>query len=382
MYGYPSIERGAGVAQTVLRQTEQDRWRRVPDAREHRLDDLRQSAIDAIRALEVRMALLVEEATEIIDDLDHERGQVQREREERDILFSLGGGLTDIVDAPDADDLRALERELTEETFHARGIAHNLSDFSGVLSVSRRNLEDRDELLDFDDAAQITLRLAEMRALEAERRRFARDIHDGPAQAFANAIIGLEFVERAIRIGGENPQERALNEIERIKGSLREGLTEIRRFIFDLRPTMLQDRGLVPTLEHYVATYQSIFPMVVELVVDPDLPKLTGDQELACFRTIQESIQNASKHARASHVIVEMHHNGDQSIELRVRDDGRGFNPERVREHGMGGAGLNGMRERAELIGGVLEIVSAPGEGTTIGMTIPVTAPNLEPATN
>lgn len=351
------------------------------DARQHRLDDLRQSAIDAVRVLEVRMAQLVEEATEVIDDIDRERSQVQREREERDILFSLSGGLSDIAEAPDAEDLRTVEQALFDETLHARSLAHNLSDFSGVLSASRRHLEDYDELPDFDDATQLSMRMAELRALEVERRRFARDIHDGPAQAFANAIIGLEFVERAIRIGGENPQERALNEIERIKGSLREGLTEIRRFIFDLRPTMLQDRGLVPTLEHYVATYQSIFPMVVDLSVEPELPRFTNEQELACFRTIQESIQNASKHARATHVKVEMRHAGHEAVEISIHDDGRGFNPERVREHAMGGSGLKGMRERAELVGGVLDVVSAPGDGTTITLKIPIVAPNLEPVT-
>lgn len=354
----------------------------MPDARQHRLDDLRQSAIDAIRGLEVRMAQLVEESSEVVEDLDQERGHVQREREERDILFSLSGGLTELAEAPDTGELRTTEHALFDEALQARSLSHNLSDFTGVLSVSRRHLEDHEALPDFDDATQLTVRMAELRALEEERRRFARDIHDGPAQAFANAIIGLEFVERAIRVGGENPQERALNEIERIKGSLREGLTEIRRFIFDLRPTMLQDRGLVPTLEHYIGTYQAIFPMAVELNIQPELPRLTTDQELACFRTIQESIQNASKHARASRVDVDMRRAPDGSIEICVQDDGRGFNPERVIEHGMGGAGLRGMRERAELLGGMLEISSAPGEGTRIALKVPIVAPNLEPATN
>lgn len=354
----------------------------MPNARQHRLDDLRQSAIEAVRALEVRMAQLVGETTEVVENLDDERAQVQREREERDILFSLSGGLSEIVEAPDTGELRATEHALFDEALHARSLSHNLADFSGVLSVSRRHLEDHDTLPDFDDATQLTVRMAELRALEQERRRFARDIHDGPAQAFANAIIGLEFVERAIRVGGENPQERALNEIERIKGSLREGLTEIRRFIFDLRPTMLQDRGLIPTLEHYIGTYQSIFPMAVELTIQPDLPRLTNEQELACFRTIQESIQNASKHARASRVDVAILQSTDGAVEICIQDDGRGFNPERVIEHAMGGAGLKGMRERAELLGGVLDIASAPGEGTRIALRVPIIAPNLEPATN
>jgi two-component system sensor histidine kinase DegS len=218
---------------------------------------------------------------------------------------------------------------------------------------------------------EAAIRAASAEAQETERQRLAREIHDGPAQALANAVIALEFVERAIKAGGEGSTARALEEVERIKATLREGLTEIRRFIFDLRPTMLQDRGLTATIEHYVATYQSLFPMAVELEARRRLPRLSAEHELAAFRVIQEAIQNARKHARATNVSVEI---GEEDGELRVvvSDNGRGFSPERVSTHLMGGAGLRGMRERAAFVSGSLRIDSAPGEGTRISLHIPL----------
>ncbi|HEX5166928.1 MAG TPA: sensor histidine kinase, partial [Thermomicrobiales bacterium] len=208
--------------------------------------------------------------------------------------------------------------------------------------------------------------------------RLAREIHDGPAQALANAIIALEFVERAIRAGGEGSAERAQEEVERIKSTLREGLTEIRRFIFDLRPTMLQDRGLVATVEHYIATYQSLFPMAIEFHAPDALARLTVDQELTAFRVIQEAIQNARKHARASRVNVDVRLR-EAVLAVTIEDNGRGFSPDRVTTHIMGGAGLRGMRERAALVGGDIEIESAPGEGTKIVLSLPISGTEAPP---
>jgi two-component system sensor histidine kinase DegS len=164
----------------------------------------------------------------------------------------------------------------------------------------------------------------------------------------------------------------ALDEIERIKGSLREGLTEIRRFIFDLRPTMLQDRGLIATIEHYIATYRSILPLNVELHTVDHVPRLTHDQELTAFRVIQESLHNSTKYARASQVAVNIAIRDDSSITVSIRDDGRGFEPDQVSAHTMGGSGIKGMCERAELVGGAVTVKSSPGQGTCINLVLPL----------
>jgi two-component system sensor histidine kinase DegS len=327
----------------------------------------------AFRALDVQIAQLIQSVADAATELEQARHLVQREREEIDILHSLEHGESEIVPAPDTERMRQTEDALTEELLRARTLSHGLNDFASILSAAVRQIGSGRELPDLDAATQLAIQMARVRAQEEERRRFARDIHDGPAQAFANAIIGLEFVERAIRMREGEDSERPLEEIERIKGTMREGLTEIRRFIFDNRPTTLQDHGLVATLEHYIYSYQSIFPVGVELKLDGELPRLSPEEELTAFRVIQESIQNASKHSRATRIVVEMVRETNQVL-IIIRDDGRGFDPNRVREHAMGGTGLKSMRERAILVGGTLEIESSPGNGSAVRLTLPLMA--------
>lgn len=335
------------------------------------LEQLVQRAHAAIRNLEAEIASIASAVGELSSQLTDERTAVQQEREEKDIYYSLETGTPYLVAAPDTVELRAREKELLESSIRATTLERRLSDFASVLAVSSRQFETDGELPDVDSATELSLRIARIQAQEEERRRFAREIHDGPAQAFANAIIGLEFVERAIKTDPGNEPTPALGEIERIKGSLREGLTEIRRFMFDLKPTMLQDRGLVPTIQHYADAYRSILPMTVEIHADADLPRMTQDQEMTAFRVIQESLHNATKYARASNVRVDVKAQKDDSIAITISDDGRGFDPSQVTAHSMGGTGIRGMRERAELVGGTFHVESAPGHGTKVYLVLP-----------
>lgn len=335
------------------------------------LDDLATDAVAAISGLEARLASLSAHVEHARAELDNARAKAQREREELDIEYSLEVGSSYVVEAPGAEELRRDERDLIERAMRASRLHRHLTEFATLIGTTQRMFNSEGEMIGQDAATQAAIRSAAAMAQETERQRLAREIHDGPAQALANAIIALEFVERAIRSGGESTQNRALEEVERIKSTLREGLTEVRRFIFDLRPTMLQDRGLTATVEHYIATYQSLFPMPIDFSYDLDLPRLSNDQELAAFRIIQESIQNARKHARASRTSVKVRMS-DLRLVITIADDGRGFSPERVSAHMMGGAGLRGMRERSALVGGDIRIESEPGEGTLIEFTIPL----------
>lgn len=335
---------------------------------DNNLDQFVRAALDAIRGLETEIATLSSDVGEVNEHVTRERSNVQHEREEMDIFYSLETGTPHVVAAPEAEPLRVRERALTEESIRTSMLERKLADFATVLSVSRRQFEADGELPDIDAAGELALRIARIQAQEEERRRFARDIHDGPAQAFANAIIGLEFVERAIKMG---PGEAtALGEIERIKGSLREGLTEIRRFMFDLKPTMLQDRGLVATIEHYISTYRSILPMDVTLETSLPLPEMTFEQEMTAFRVIQESLHNATKYSRASKVVVSIEQQADNGVGVSVCDNGRGFDPAQVTSTSMGGSGIKGMNERADLVGGVFRVESAPGKGCCVYLVL------------
>lgn len=340
--------------------------------RNESLDSLVTSALSAIRNLEAQIASLGEDVGRLTAEISQERTKVQQEREEKDIFYSLETGTPYLVAAPETATLRALERDLVETAIRSSTLERRLFDFVSVLSVARRQFDSDGELPDLDSATDIALRTARIQSQEDERRRFAREIHDGPAQAFANAIIGLEFVERAIKMGDDDTPAPALEEIERIKGSLREGLTEIRRFIFDLRPTMLQDRGLIGTVEHYIATYRSILPMTVELTAVEQIPWLTHDQELTAFRVIQESLHNTTKYSRASYVTVDIAVREDSAVTISIQDNGRGFDPDQITSHMMGGSGIKGMCERAELVGGAVTVRSSPGNGACVDLVLPI----------
>ncbi|MFW6074434.1 MAG: ATP-binding protein [Chloroflexota bacterium] len=335
-----------------------------------RLDAILASAKSAVQSLESRMSALADDVQFVLDELGEQRTEIQREREEQDILFSLEHQHEEVHHSPAGDHLRELESRVTEQVLRAETMHRTLTDFASVLSIAARQLDSGRDLPDLDSTSHLAVRLAQIRAREDERRRFARDIHDGPAQAFANAIIGLEFIDRAMRSSTTSDDE-AIAEIERVKAMMREGLTEIRRFIFDNRPTMLQDRGLYVTLQHYIEQYQSIFPMMVTASIEDNLPRLSVEQELAAFRIVQESIQNASKHSRASQVELRIWRD-DDCVRISVKDNGRGFSPDRVRVHAMGGTGLQSMEERIELVGAQLSIFSEPGEGTEVLAALPI----------
>ncbi len=334
------------------------------------LDELARDALASIDRTLDDVRALRERAAALSQDVDADRSAAEQVREERELLASL-----DMADDPDllppVNAEGPSESDLVEQLRATRAFERGLADFASVMLTAHRQIETGSNLPDADSANLLAIKMAELRAREDERQRFARDVHDGPAQAFANAIIGLEFIERALRSRRDTVIEDGLAEIDRIKRTMREGLTEIRRFIFDHRPTMLRDRGLGPTLLHYVQSYQSIFPMVVEINIDESIGRIEPDLELTAFRVVQESIQNASKHARATRVDVEIKKREDESILVTIADDGRGFDPERVSAHAMGGHGLKGIQERIALVGGEFRIDSQRGAGTTVSLVLP-----------
>jgi two-component system, NarL family, sensor histidine kinase DegS len=336
------------------------------------MQELAASTLEAIDRAIDDMRLLRDRAAVATNLLDTDRAAIEHTREEREILASL-----DIEqeypdsNQPDIGTLIASEQELIDQLKSARAFERSLADFSSVLLSAHRQIETGADLPDPGSASFLAIKMAELRAREDERQRFARDVHDGPAQAFANGIIGLEFIERALKSDRTTVIEDSLAEIERIKRTMREGLTEIRRFIFDHRPTMLRDRGLTSTLLHYVQSYQSIFPMIVDIDVDEGIGRMDPDLELTAFRVVQESIQNVSKHARANRVDVRIRKTPDDGILITVEDDGRGFDPARVSAHAMGGHGLKGIEERTNLIGGTFKIESQRGVGTKISLRLP-----------
>ncbi|AIQ71352.1 MULTISPECIES: sensor histidine kinase [Paenibacillus] len=205
-------------------------------------------------------------------------------------------------------------------------------------------------------------------AQEEERKRIAREIHDGPAQMLANLVLRTEIVERMLV-----KQEFGLvqDEVLDLKGQVRYSLEEMRKVIFNLRPMALDDLGLIPTLRKYVHDYEEKTKIRTSFETRGKEHRLSSAMEAAVYRLVQEALSNAAKHAFPSYVLVEITYQA-QLIKIVVKDNGLGFNVKKTSEQANRESfGLVGMRERVELLEGRMEILSAENQGTTIVIHIP-----------
>jgi two-component system, NarL family, sensor histidine kinase DegS len=355
----------------------------VSDALSGRLAAILAKINESITDTEAAIADCADDLKELLDSLEQSRTRIQGDLEQR----QLEGLLRTPLERDDerstrsvgTAELRESESAIIEQYSDASTIHRQVVEFGQLLAASREQLGSSRTVPGVDDANRLAVRQAMIRAQENERRRLSREVHDGPAQVLANAIIGLEFIERALKQQGPEDNEPSVAEIGRIKSAMREGLSEIRRFIFDLRPTMLTQRGLVATIEHYVQTYRSLLPTEIELSLPGSMPRLTADQELTAFRVIQEALQNIHRHAKSTKCWV-MVEREDLAIVIKVSDNGRGFDPGAVNSSLIGGSGLVGMRERAEVIGARLAIDSRIGRGCQVTLRIPLKShPNRDP---
>ena len=206
-----------------------------------------------------------------------------------------------------------------------------------------------------------------MRAQEEERRRLARDLHDEVNQALTAILLRLEALAQ------ETPPEREpeVAELKRLVNQAMDGLLNLAR---QLRPSALDDHGLVPAVETQLKRFSSRTGIEVRLDTRGEPDELPEVVQTAIYRVAQEALTNVTRHAGATVVELDLgEHEG--AAELRVRDDGDGFDPavvaQAASEEATGGLGLVGMAERARLVGGELDVRSAPGGGTSITLRVP-----------
>jgi signal transduction histidine kinase len=199
-------------------------------------------------------------------------------------------------------------------------------------------------------------------AQELERHRLARELHDETGQALTSVLLGLRAVE----------QKAADEELRRAIGEVRElvvaTLQDVRRLAVELRPKALDDFGLVAALERLVQTFSEQSGIAVEFEAALGSERLPAEVETALYRIVQESLTNVIKHAQAGHVSVLLTRRNGAAAAV-IEDDGRGFDHSTVRD---GGFGLEGMRERVQLLDGRIEIESSPGSGTTLVVEVPI----------
>ena len=205
------------------------------------------------------------------------------------------------------------------------------------------------------NAAEEALRRS-LDASEAERSRWARELHDETLQQLA----GLRMLLAGARRSGD--RERIDAALEAALEQLGTGIGDLRSLIADLRPAALDELGIAPALETLAGRMSG-----VEVDLDVTLAaRPSAELESTIYRVVQEALTNVAKHAVASRVLVRVRDDGGV-IEVLVRDDGTGFDPHRRST----GFGLVGMRERLALVRGTLEVQTAPGGGTTLRAAIP-----------
>lgn len=206
-----------------------------------------------------------------------------------------------------------------------------------------------------------------VRAHEDERRRIARDIHDGPAQALAALVFRIDICKRLV---ASDPME-AQRELDALKEQVGESLREVRGIISDLRPAALDSLGLAASLRRYLEGMAARSGLATSVSVSGQERRLTPSLEVTLYRLVQEAANNARKHARAATLAVRLDFCSDR-VEAVVEDDGIGFDAAAIPRQGGDHFGLAGMRERVELMDGTLRIDAAPGRGTRISFTFPL----------
>ncbi|MBN1316359.1 MAG: hypothetical protein JXA42_12865 [Anaerolineales bacterium] len=205
-------------------------------------------------------------------------------------------------------------------------------------------------------------------AQEGERRRLSRAMHDGPAQSMTNFILQTEICQRLF----ETDPERAHDELASLKTAATDTFQQIRDFIFELRPMMLDDLGLVPTLRRYAESFREKHSIPIEVTIAGKERRLEPYKEITIFRVVQELLNNVKNHAQATQVRVAVELENDW-VRASVDDNGVGFDLDDAlassREKQT--LGLSTMYERVELLGGRLDIESKPGNGTRAVVDIP-----------
>ncbi|WP_067843253.1 sensor histidine kinase [Amphibacillus sediminis] len=253
--------------------------------------------------------------------------------------------------------LKSLEKMIERAT----GLVSKVSVILNYLTDDFQQVSDLIE----DANQKQTFGLKIIEAQEEERRRISREIHDGPAQMLANILLRADIVDRTFR---ERSFEEALDEMKSMRAMVRSSLSEVRRIIYDLRPMALDDLGLVPTIRKYLANMEDYNKIAIIFNEEGKFERLASKYEVALFRLIQESVQNAIKHAVPKTIQVNININ-TQHVTVSIRDDGVGFDINKTKDESFG---LIGMRERVEMLEGDLKINSTIGKGTTVFIKIPL----------
>jgi len=207
-------------------------------------------------------------------------------------------------------------------------------------------------------------------AQEDERRKISRQIHDGPAQVLSNFILQTEIANRLF----DAHPEQAREELANLKEAATVSFGKVRDFIFELRPMMLDDLGLLPTVRRYAEAYKEKTGLDISVVNTGTERRLAAHREVVLFRAVQECLANTRDHAQATQVkvLVDI---GQDEVRCSIEDNGRGFDTDILDTDELQNRALDRLRRQIQQLDGEIEIDSKAGEGTRIAISLPTEAP-------
>ncbi len=310
-----------------------------------------------------RLRVLAERSRTLTGELQAELRRLRREDREA----------TDDGSAPRAEAARRRRLdELGAEVARARSEVARLDLVVQGLEANRLFLEGGgDASGQLPDGTDPALRMVILDAQEAERARLAQEIHDGPAQALANAIFQVDILQRLL----ERDPAAVPDELRGLRDLLRHELADLRGFINQLRPPLLEELGLDRALSESVAQLAGAGGLAVEMDLRASDELLSEARQTVVLRVAQEGLRNVRKHADARRVRLATRVEAGEGEQpdrwiLEVSDDGRGFDPSSRLGDGGQHFGLRFMRERADMIGAQLQIEAAAGSGSMVRLTI------------
>ena len=206
-----------------------------------------------------------------------------------------------------------------------------------------------------------------IQAQEAERQRLSRQMHDGPAQALSNFILQSEIAVRLFDID----QDQAREELTALKTSATAAFQQVRNFVFELRPMMLDDLGLIPTLKRYAEAFKEQTETQVDLAISGLERRLESYIEVIIFRSLQDLLGFSHRQNQATKIKINMNI-GENNIKVTIDDNGKGFDVDEVFKGS--GISIKAIKDRIEMLGGFMDVESTPGKGGYFVFQIPVGA--------
>lgn len=347
-------------------------------------EDPRQELIDLLAN---EMARIKDSITEIRIQIDQTQKVVNNEQQRNSDIATELRTVQDNIDTIPRQDIRAKYDEALDARFRLSTMRGQLEKFQSnsdylqeqqqLLAQLLSKIQGVDLLVDESDmdiahapsAAVNIVRIVQ--AQEDERQRLARQMHDGPAQSLTNFILQAEICQKLF----DRDPDRAAEELDNLKTAANTTFQKVRDFIFDLRPMMLDDLGVVPTVRRYISSFTEKNDIEVTLDLIGEERRLENHREVMLFRGIQELMVQARDYASPSkiHVKLDM---GASLIKVQVDDNGRGFDVESAMEQQDSHIdprtqNIITQKEKFELVGGALMINSHETEGTTVRLELP-----------